>query len=249
VLGKYSYFRVAMQYAFDRAYLVELLNGNAVASSVPMYPTCENYPQAIASSLNYDLEKCRLILENVGIKDYDEDGQLEYMSGSPQDFELTFVVCSDSGAKAGIVNRFAMDMAEIGIKVNVHALTWQDYLTALEEGEFDMYYGEMKLRNNFDITELVQVKTEDNETTNLNYSNSKDNTVETYINTYLAASDDMRTAAYRALCEYLCLNSGALITIGFEKQQIISHRGVIKGIDSNIGNPLYNFQSWDIIME
>ena len=49
--------------------------------------------------------------------------------------------------------------------------------------------------------------------------------------------------------EYICLNSGALITIGFEKQQIISHRGVIKGIDANIGNPLYGFKDWEIILE
>lgn len=249
VLGKYSYFRVAMQYAFDRAYLVELLNGNAVASPIPMYPTNKYYPQSLATSLSYNLDMCKQILDNVGIKDYDEDGVLEYMSGSPQEFELTFVVCSDSSAKAGIVNRFASDMESIGVKVNVQALTWDDYLLALEEGNFDMYYGEIKLRNNFDLTELLQVRNEDNEGTNLNYSHSKDTTVETYINSYLLAGDDLRGPAFNALCEYICLNSGALITIGFEKQQIISHRGVIKGINANIGNPLCDFDSWKINLD
>jgi len=249
ILGKYSYFRVAMQYAFDRAYLTELLNGNAVASPIPMYPTCKDYPQELATSLHYNLDMCKQILDNVGIRDYDEDGQLEYMSGSPQKFELKFVVCSDSSAKAGIVNRFANDMESIGVRINVQELTWDDYMLAIQEGDYDLYYGEIKLRNNFDITELLQVRDEDNERTNLNYTGSKDLTVENYINAYLAAGDESRASAYKALCEYICLNSGALITIGFEKQQIISHRGVIKGIDSNIGNPLYNFDSWQIIMD
>lgn len=249
VLGKYSYFRVAMQYAFDRSYFVELLNGNAVASSVPLYPTVDFYPQALASSLHYNLDMCKQILDNVGIRDYDDDGELEYMSGSPQKFELKFVVCSDSGAKAGVVNRFAQDMAEMGIKINVHALTWSDYILALQEGDYDMYYGEVRLRNNFDLTELLQVRDKDNEMTNLNFTNSKDPTAEMYINAYLAAGSESRAQAYQALCDYICLNSGALITIGFEKQQIISHRGVIKGIDANIGNPLYGFENWKIILE
>lgn len=248
VLGKYSYFRVAMQYAFDRAYLVELLNGNAVASPIPMYPTVDIYPQELANSLNYNLDMCVQILDNVGIRDYDGDGELEYMSGSPQKFELTFIVCSDSGAKTGIVNRFAQDMESIGIKINVQSLTWEDYLLALQEGKYDMYYGEIKLRNNFDLTELLQVRDKDNENTNINFTNSKDPSVETYLNAYLSAKDT-RASAYQALCEYICLNSGALITIGFEKQQIISHRGVIKGINANIGNPLFDFENWTIIME
>ena len=37
-----------------------------------------------------------------------------------------------------------------------------------------------------------------------------------------------------------------IIPLGFEKQQIITHRGVIKGVDANAGNPLYGFQNWEI---
>ena len=64
------------------------------------------------------------------------------------------------------------DMLKIGIKVNVRELTWTDYYNALTdyedltkeqkededfvEIEYDMYYGEVKLRNNFDITQMLQ---------------------------------------------------------------------------------------------
>ena len=242
-LGRYNGFRQAMNYAFDRAYFAnDLSAGNAVASAVPMYPTCADYPTEYASTLDYDMELCKVVLENAGIQDYDEDGKLEYMSGSPQDIEIRFIVCSDSSAKVGVVRRFAEDMESIGLTVKVMELTWDAYLLALEEGEFDMYYGEVKLRNNFDITELIDVDSE------LNYSRGTDSYIETLATSYLGAPDGARRTLFEELCRYLA-ESGSLISIGFEKQQIINHRGVIKGLDANAGNPLYNFQNWEILLD
>lgn len=252
-LTQSALFRVAMQYAFDREYLVELLNGNGVATAIPMYPTCSFYPSGMAENLSYNLETCVRILESAGVKDYDEDGLMEYMAGTPQDISLTFVVCSDSSAKGGIVRRFQEDMESIGITVNVQELTWENYLKALDEGKFDMYYGEVRLRNNFDLTELLQVRDEDedegNTATNMNFTNSRDSAFEGYINEYLKAGDAGRFNAYQTLCNYICNETGSLITIGFEKHQLITHRGVVKGINANMGNPVYNIADWEIFLD
>ena len=252
-LTQSALFRVAMQYAFDREYLVELLNGNGVATAIPMYPTCSFYPSRMAENLSYNLETCVRILESAGVKDYDEDGLMEYMAGTPQDISLTFVVCSDSSAKGGIVRRFQEDMESIGITVNVQELTWENYLKALDEGKFDMYYGEVRLRNNFDLTELLQVRDEDedegNTATNMNFTNSRDSAFEGYINEYLKAGDAGRFNAYQTLCNYICNETGSLITIGFEKHQLITHRGVVKGINANMGNPVYNIAYWEIFLD
>ncbi len=261
MLGRYSYFRLAMQYAFDRDYLVELLHGNAVSTPIPMYPTCRDYPHGLASNLAYNLDTCRRILEVAGVRDYDEDGMLEFMNGSPQEIDLNIAVCADSSAKAGVVRRFQEDMASLGLKVTVHEMTWDNYMKALEEGEIavsntgaqtvplDMYYGEVKLRANFDLTELLQPRKETNEMTNINYSRSTDTAVVTQIENYLAARDSARPGAYYQFCQVLTGQSGSLITIGFEKQQVITRRGVCKGVEPNAGNPLYNFQNWTIDLE
>ena len=255
VLARYSQFRIALQYAFDRDKLVELLHGNAVSSALPMYPTCRAYPAGLNESLSFNMETCRRILESAGIKDYDEDGMLEYMSGSPQEIDFTVIVCADSSAKAGIVRKFQEDMAGIGFPVTVRELTWEEYSKALEEGTieigsqtvtWDMYYGEVKLRNNFDITELLQERTKDNEATNLNFTGSRDTGIVERVNAYLGASDAQRPTAFYELCTYVTGTAGSLITIGFEKQQIITRRGVCKGIDANIGNPIWNFADWTI---
>ena len=256
MLGRYSYFRVAMQYAFDRAYLEELLDGNAVATPVPMYPTCKDYPQQLASVLEFNLDTCKRVLEGAGVQDYDEDGMLEFMSGSPQEINLNFVICADSAAKSGVANKFKEDMASIGLQVTVHELTWDNYKKALEEGvvqvgnkelTMDMYYGEVQLRANFDLTELLQTRDEEkNGRTNINFTRSNDASIEGWINQYLQANDASRTSAYYQLAEYITRSVGSMVVIGFERQQIITHRGVCKGIDANAGNPLYNFANWTI---
>lgn len=250
MLGRYNAFRYAMNFAFDRAYFEELLNGNAAASTVPMYPTCSAYPQQLADSLQYSLEKCKKVLEGAGVQDYDQDGYLEYMSGSAQEIELNFLVCSDSSAKAGVANRFVEDMASIGIVVTLTQLPWDDYIKALQEGEFDMYYGEIKLRNNFDLTELLDPDNKYDEKKHpkgINYTGITDKGYVSYLNEYLAAGDVERNYKYNQFCAYLTENS-PIITIGFEKQQVITHRGCVKGVDANAGNPLYNFQNWEIIL-
>ncbi len=248
MLGRYNAFRYALSYAFDRAYLEELLGGDAAASPIPMYPTCSSYPQDLADKMEYDLDTCKKILEGAGVQDYDEDGYLEYMSGSIQEIELNFLLCSDSSAKAGIANRFVEDMASIGLQVKLTELPWDDYVTALKEGEFDMYYGEIKLRNNFDLTELLDPDNEYDEEkkpNGINYTGISDSNYVRYMNEYLAAGDVERDYKYRQFCEYL-IESSPIITIGFEKQQIITHRGCVKGVDANAGNPLYNFPNWQI---
>ncbi len=261
MLGRYSYFRLAMQHAFDREYLVELLHGNAVATPIPMYPTCRDYPTGLVSGLDYNLESCRRILEVAGVRDYDEDGVLEFMNGSPQEISLNIAVCADSSAKAGVVRRFQEDMASLGLTVVVHEMTWDNYMKALEEGEIaisntgtqtvplDMYYGEVKLRPNFDLTELLQPRKEENERTNINYSRSSDQSVVGQIETYLSASPATRPGAYYQFCQYLTGQTASLITIGFEKQQIITRRGVCKGVEPNAGNPLFNFENWTIDLD
>ena len=257
-LGRYSNVRSALSYAFDRSYFEELTRGNGVGTPIPMVPTVDIYPTALANSHGYDMERCLRILNNYGITDFDEDGKLELATGSAQEMEMTMIVPADSSVKAGMARRFAEDVAAIGFTIQVRELSWADYTQALEDGyitekneektPFDIYYGEVKLRNDFDLTELLQVRTEDNEDTNINYTHSTDRTFENYINAYLSANDATRAQRYEELCQYL-LDTGSLISIGFEKQEIFTHRGVVKGVDPNAGNPMYNFSNWEIDLD
>ena len=83
-------------------------------------------------------------------------------------------------------------------------------------------------------------------TNSVNFSKSTDSGYETLLYNYLAASDANRKDRYNEFCEYILCTNPSIIVIGFEKQQIITHQGAIRGIDANIGNPLYNFPNWQI---
>ncbi len=257
-LGRYSNIRSALSYAVDRSFFEELTRGNGIGTPVPMVPSVSIYPTALANSHGYDMERCLRILTNYGITDFDDDGRLELAVGSAQEMNMIMIVPADSSVKAGVAHRFAEDLAVIGFTVQVRELPWKEYIQALEDGyitekneektPFDIYYGEVKLRNDFDLTELLQVRTKDNEETNINYTRSTDRTFENYINAYLSATEANRAGRYQELCQYL-LDTGSLISIGFEKQEIFTHRGVIKGVDPNFGNPMYDFTNWEIDLD
>ena len=98
-LGRYSNIRAALSYAFDRSYFEELTRGNGVGTPIPMVPTVDIYPTAMANSHGYDMERCLRILNNYGITDFDEDGKLELATGSAQEMDMTMIVPADSCVK------------------------------------------------------------------------------------------------------------------------------------------------------
>jgi hypothetical protein len=53
---------------------------------------------------------CKAVLQSAGIADTDGDGRMEYAGSGTGRFEIVIIVCADSSAKAGIVNRFKEDM-------------------------------------------------------------------------------------------------------------------------------------------
>lgn len=237
----YSGCRYALQYAVDRTYAANtLMQGAAVASSLPISPKSPLYNQEYASGFDYDLERCKLILSNSSVQDYDSDGKLEFMvTGIPMEIDLDLIVCSEASGKADIAKKFASDLASIGVTVNVRELSWEDYLAALQSGDFDMYYGEVKLTADFSLTRLL---TKDGD---LNYGGIEDETYGDYIAQYLAAEDDMRQTCCDILLRYIN-DTTPIVPICFEKQEVITHRNVISGLSPSQYNIFMNIGEWKV---
>ena len=233
--------RYAMQYAVDREYAATtLMNGAAAPAALPISPNSPLYNYKIADNLKYDLEKCSRILQNGGVADYDQDGALEYMlTGIAMEIDLKLIVCSENAGKADIAKKMAEDLGTIGIKVTVRELSWTDYQTALADGDFDLYYGEVKLTADFSLTRLL---TEDGD---LNYCSIEDPLYQEYIYQYLAAGDDTRKDYCDQMLQYI-QDTAPIIPICFEKHQIITHRNVITGMKLSQYNVFLNFPEWNI---
>ena len=177
----------------------------------------------------------------MGLKDYDEDGLLEMKVGEEvKEIDLDFIVCNASSIKTNAAKKFAEDMAKLGIKVSVRELSWSDYIAALDARNFDLYYAEVRLNPDFDLSMLFMPEGK------LNYGNVNDEMLMELIDSYLAAqTNDERKEACANMCAQI-INKGYIIPLCFEKHQMITHRGVIEGIKACENNPLLNVQNWKV---
>ncbi len=243
--------RCAIALAVDRDYAAEeLLQGGAVASVLPISPHSPLYDESIASQYDYDLATCGLMLTNAGLSDMDNDGKLEYVSYSVMhDAAIDIIVCSQSSGKGDVCKKLAEDLGALGVQVNVRELSWNDYLSALRgddidgDGEpdisYDMYYAEVKLGADFDLTDLLSVEG------SLNYGGIEDENYADYINAYLASSSIERSTRCADMLRYI-LSNAPIVPICFEQQEVITHRNVITGMEVSSSDIFMTITDWNV---
>jgi ABC-type transport system substrate-binding protein len=236
-----SAYRAAVTYAVNRSAIVtNIMSGCGTATTLPISPMSDLYNATYAASFDYDMDKCEAILDANECEDYDEDGDREYMlTGIAMEINLVFIVCSDSSVKVSAAREIAEDLRSLGISVTLRELSWDDYNTALENGNFDMYYAETRLTADFDLSRLITTGG------SLNYGKVYDTSVKQSIEDYLSASDDDRRMACDLMCQAVA--ESALITpICFEKQQVLTHRGIVSGVSATQYNIFNCFENWEI---
>ena len=237
-----DFMRAAVSLAFDRDTIVsEQLGGYGLATTQIISPASQYYSNAVNNQNKYSIEKVQRILNNAGLKDYDEDGFLELQTSETTylDMDIGFAVCNTSSVKVNVARKFASDMEDLGIKVNVYEMDWKTYEETIKAGNFDMYFGEVRLNSDFDPSRLLCADGK------LNYGNIADSRLEGLISDYLTANDDDRFGAAENMSAYIC-NKAFIAPLFYEKHQMITHRGLIEGIQVTENNPLYNFQNWKI---
>lgn len=240
----YPEYRRALNFAVDRDYIVrEAMNGYAVPSALPISPQSPLFNESLNASLSYSLAKCLREFEAVDVADHDMDGKLEYMvTGIPIEINIDFIVYGENNAKRRAARKIAEDMKSMGLTVNLRELGWRDYVKALEEGDFDMYYGEVRLTPDFDLTPFLSNKG------TLNYGGFKDVGYEAAVAAYLAADDESRAAYCDAMCAAVA-QYATIIPICFEKEEVATHRGVITGLNPNQYNIFHNMTEWTMNLD
>ena len=248
--------RYAMQFAMDKNYVVELMNGCGVATSLPVLPSSPLYDESYADKFTYDLDKCASLFESANVKDHDSDGVLEFLvTGIVVEIDIDFIVNSNSTVKVQAARKLAEDLNAIGIKTTLRELSWSDYVDALEKGDFDMYYGEIRLTADWNLACLFEeydqnVYKYDNlgnkwVDVKKNYARCQDSSYAELYYAYLAAGEAERPAKFREACRYL-MENGGIVPICFEKRQVLTHRGVVSGIAATQYDVFHKFEDWKI---
>lgn len=232
-------FRKAMNYIIDREYIVtDIMGGMATAATLPFNPATEYYNENFSELISYSVSKASKALDDAEVQDYDSDSFREIMiTGIPVEIGIDFIVCSDNAYKVQAARAIAGDMQEMGVKVNLHELSWTDYKAALNAGNYDMYYAETKLGADFNLRNLLFYGG------TLNYGGINDSNLDEYVNTYMSANDEERQKAADLMFKYLT-DTAPIVTICFEKQQLVTHMGVISGLRPTQYNMFNGIEDW-----
>lgn len=236
--------RYAMNFVIDRSLIVDdYMSGAGVVTTLPLHPVSSLYNDTYAGKFYYDPDKCFSLFEAAGIADHDDDGVLEcIVTGIVVEINLKFIVNNDSAVKLRAARKITEDLNSMGIKTTLYELSWDEYTTALLAGDYDMYYGEIRLTPDWDISALFE------KDSSLNYAKCSDVTYSELYHSYLASSEAGRYDAYQTACNYV-MEMGGITPVCFEKCEVLSRRGVISGVKATQYDLFNKFSEWEINLQ
>lgn len=221
--------RSACSKAFDRADVVsDLMDGHGDPTCLPVHPNHESYD---ADAPGYDPEGAAELLAAAGYKRKD-DGLL-YKGRT--DLAVTLIVNRDSAFKRALAARLAEQLEGLGITVTVKPLVWQDYLKALEKGEFDLYIGEIRMTGDFDVTPLL--------TGSLNYGGWVSEEAPPLLAEWKAAAGENRTAASARLWELLAAET-PIAPLCFKRDTLLVRWGMVSDLSPTRGDLFHSMEEW-----
>ena len=212
--------RQAIAKAIDRSAVTDgIYARHATASTLPVHPDSEFYDEETAKVLEYDLSA----LKSAGL-----EGK-----------SLTLLVNIEDMAKSAAANRIAQDLETAGLRVTVERLAWEDYVKALERGQFDLYLAEVYLTADFDLTALVSPQGE------LNYGGWNDAAVPTLLDNARKAQGEQRPTAMAALLNYLNQNA-PIAPICFQEGTVLTQYDRVENLSPVQGNVFANLSQWTV---
>ena len=206
--------RRALSLGFNRSYLVSgFLSGHAVATQFPVSPVTDLYP--------YELEER-----------YSLDAFTDALTASGYEPQrpLRLLVNSENSFKISIAEYLAETYTAAGVPTEVHALPWEEYTAALAAGDFDLYYGEVKLTADWELSALL------GSGSTLNRSGKTDPVTDQLLTDFAAAED--RPAAMEALCRHL-RSQAVIFPLYFESTSVLMQTDVLENLSSTATEPFY----------
>lgn len=214
-------FRSTLSKGLNHDFLVNaFLSGHAVSTQFPVSPRSSLYPAGLEKE--YSLTAFSQALAALGT--------------IPQQ-PLVLLVNEENSFKVSLAGRLAADYTAAGLPMEVRALPWEAYTAALLAGEFDLYYGEVKLTADWDLSALLGTGGA------LNYGSWSNPQTDAYLSAYASATD--RAAAMEKLCSHLQLQN-PILPICFKRTSVLMQSKVVDGLQSTMTEPFYGLSDCTI---
>ncbi|WP_308588798.1 ABC transporter substrate-binding protein [uncultured Oscillibacter sp.] len=207
--------RRALYLGFNRTYVVSaFLSGHGDAAQFPVSPRSPLYPAALEERYARDAFTAALAA-----------------SGYVPERTLTLLVNQENSFKVSVAEYLAQTLTDAGVPVAVTALPWEAYSAALVAGNFDLFYGEVKLTADWDLTALLSTGG------SLNYGGWANPQTDQLLAACLSAGD--RAAALETLCAHL-RSQAPLLPICFKSTSVLLQTDVVEGLTPTMAEPFYN---------
>ena len=217
-------FRRLLSQGIDRAHLVSaFLSGHGTAAQFPVSPASPLYPSELEAEYSYS----------------DFTAALSTGAYTPSR-TLTLLVNEENSFKRSAAQEIAENFSSAGIPIEVKSLPWAEYTAALAAGVFDLYYGEVKLTADWDLSSLLHTAGP------LNFGGWSDPMTDQFLANYAAAPD--RGLTMKRFCSYF-QNQAPILPVCFKSTSVLLQSGVFENLTSTMSEPFYNLTECTIYLE
>ena len=214
-------FRRALFLGISRQTLVSaFLSGHGTAAQFPISPVSPLYPEELEEPESHEAFFAAL----------DASG---YTPGRT----LTLLVNAENDFKVSVAQAIADSFSSDGVPMVVKALPWEEYTAALAAGDFDLYYGEVKLTADWDLRSLLSTEGA------LNAGGWSDVQTDQLLSAFVSAAD--RPAAMKQLCTRL-REQAPILPICFKSTSVLMQTDVLTGLKPTMAEPFYNLSDCTI---
>lgn len=220
--------RNALSLGIDRAGCVSsFLLGHGSPAQSPISPASPLYPQNLHHTYSPDYFDRAMAAAG-------------YSTGAS--IPLVMIVNAENSFKVSAAQKIAQDLSRHDLQITVRVLSWNDYVLALQSGNFDLYYGECKLTADWDLRSLLHTGG------TMNYGGYSNGETDALLQAALSADEGQRADAMQALCFQLQQNS-PILPICFKDMSVLLPSGAVESITPTATNPFYDLPSWNIDMK
>lgn len=217
--------RAALGLGIDRQGCIDaFLLGHGLAAQFPLSPASTLYPETL--DVAYSPDHFDTAMAQAGYSDGDT-------------VRLTLLVNKENTFKVDTATRIAEDLSRHDLQITVKALPWDQFQLALQNGSYDLYYGECRLTADWDLQSLIGTGG------SLNYSGYSDGETDTLLGAVRNASNAERADAMLALCRRL-KEQAPILPVCFKSVSVLLPSDAVESITPTAANPFYNLPEWKI---
>lgn len=147
---KESSVRRALSLLIDRTNIASVsFSDFAEPTATPFHPSFYGIKDCSILPVKYDEESAEELLAEAGFDTFNSEGILY----NPQKgkLQLRLLVNKDNSFKLATARNIQQTFATVGIDVILKEYSYNSYLSAVEEGAYELYIGEVRLSNSFNL--------------------------------------------------------------------------------------------------